>query len=69
MVNRMDDKADEKELRQLLQRENEKAQILFEIPEDLDFASFASLASGIKTHGHLCTCGCGLMDMITMSRT
>lgn len=59
VVNRTDDKADEKELRQLLQRENEKAQILFEIPEDLDFAFFASLASGIKTHGHLCTCGCG----------
>ena len=59
VVNRMDDKADEKELRQLLQRENEKAQILFEIPEDFDFASFASLVAGIKTHGHLCTCGCG----------
>ena len=59
VVNRMDDKADEKDLRQLLQRENEKAQILFEIPEDFDFASFASLASGIKTHGHVCTCGCG----------
>ena len=59
VVNRMDDKADEKELRQLLQRENEKAQILFEIPEDFDFASFAALVAGIKTHGHLCTCGCG----------
>ena len=59
VVNRMDDKVDEKELRQLLQRENEKAQILFEIPEDFDFASFASLVAGIKTHGHLCTCGCG----------
>lgn len=59
VVNRTDDKEDEKELRQLLQRENEKAQILFEIPEDFDFASFASLVAGIKTHGHLCTCGCG----------
>lgn len=59
VVNRTDDKEDEKELRQLLQRENEKAQILFEIPEDFDFASFAALVSGIKTHGHLCTCGCG----------
>ena len=59
VVNRTDDKEDEKELRQLLQRENEKAPILFEIPEDFDFASFAALVSGIKTHGHLCTCGCG----------
>ena len=59
VVNRTDDKEDEKELRQLLQRENEKAQILFEIPEDFDFASFAALVAGIKTHGHLCTCGCG----------
>lgn len=59
VVNRTDDKEDEKELRQLLQRENEKAPILFEIPEDFDFASFASLVAGIKTHGHLCTCGCG----------
>lgn len=59
VVNRMDDKEDERELRQLLQQENEKAQILFEIPEDFDFASFASLVAGIKTHGHLCTCGCG----------
>lgn len=59
VVNRTDDKEDEKELRQLLQRENEKAQILFEIPEDFDFASFAALVVGIKTHGHLCTCGCG----------
>ena len=55
VVNRTDDK----ELRQLLQRENKKAPILFEIPEDFDFASFASLVAGIKTHGHLCTCGCG----------
>ena len=59
VVNRTDDKEDEKELRQLLQRENKKAPILFEIPEDFDFASFASLVAGIKTHGHLCTCGCG----------
>lgn len=59
VVNRTDDKEDEKELRQLLQRENEKAQILFEIPEDFDFVSFAALVAGIKTHGHLCTCGCG----------
>lgn len=59
VVNRTDDKEDEKELRQLLQRENEKAPILFEIPEDFDFASFAALVAGIKTHGHLCTCGCG----------
>ena len=59
VVNRTDDKEDERELRQLLQQENEKAQILFEIPEDFDFASFASLVAGIKTHGHLCTCGCG----------
>ena len=59
VVNRTDDKEDEKELRQLLQRENKKAPILFEIPEDFDFASFAALVSGIKTHGHLCTCGCG----------
>lgn len=59
VVNRTDDKEDEKELRQLLQQENEKAPILFEIPEDFDFASFAALVSGIKTHGHLCTCGCG----------
>lgn len=59
VVNRTDDKEDEKELRQLLQRENEKAQILFEIPEDFDFASFAAMVTGIKTHGHLCTCGCG----------
>ena len=58
VVNRTDDKEDEKELRQLLQRENKKAPILFEIPEDFDFASFASLVAGIKTHGHLCTCGC-----------
>lgn len=59
VVNRTDDKEDEKELRQLLKRENEKAPILFEIPEDFDFASFAALVAGIKTHGHLCTCGCG----------
>lgn len=59
VVNRTDDKEDEKELRQLLQRENEKAPILFEIPEDFDFVSFAALVAGIKTHGHLCTCGCG----------
>ena len=59
VVNRTDDKADERELRQLLQQENEKAQILFEIPEDFDFASFASLVAEIKTNGHLCTCGCG----------
>lgn len=59
VVNRTDDKEDEKELRQLLQRENKKAPILFEIPEDFDFASFASLVAGIKPHGHLCTCGCG----------
>lgn len=59
VVNRTDDKEDERELRQLLQQENEKAQILFEIPEDFDFASFASVVAGIKTHGHLCTCGCG----------
>ena len=59
VVNRTDDKEDERELRQLLQQENEKAQILFEIPEDFDFASFASLVAGIKTNGHLCTCGCG----------
>lgn len=59
VVNRTDDKADEKELRQLLQRENEKAHILFEIPADFDFASLAAMVTGIKPHGHLCTCGCG----------